>query len=103
MNTRNCLHLKPGNPPLNNIIKHLSMKILRSNNNNESQFHIMGLTSKEFYAIKHALGRDAALAADPDVKNDRWQEYEIENAINAWNDFSTAENHTIDMPIAGKV
>ena len=26
------------------------MKILRSNNNNESQFHIMGLTSKEFYA-----------------------------------------------------
>lgn len=79
------------------------MKILRSNNNNESQFHIMGLASKEFYAIKHALGRDAALAADPDVKNDRWQEYEIENAINAWNDFSTAENHTIDMPIAGKV
>ena len=78
------------------------MKILLSNNSKGSQFHIMGLTSEEFYAIRRALGRDARIAADPDVKHDGWLEHEIENAMTAWNNFRAAENNTIDMPIADK-
>ena len=75
------------------------MKILRSNNRDGNQFHIMGLTSKEFYAIRRAIGRDARLAADPDVMNGEWLEHEIENAMSAWNSFREAENNTIDMPV----
>ncbi len=75
------------------------MKILRNSNSDESQFHIMGLTSEEFYAIRRAIGRDARLAADPDMMNGEWLEHEIEDAMSVWNSFREAENHTIDMPI----
>ena len=75
------------------------MKILRNNNQNESQFHIMGLTSEEFYAVKHALSRDARLAADPNADTKGWAEYEIEDAISTWNNFREAENGTIDLAI----
>lgn len=75
------------------------MKILRNNNQNESQFHIMGLTSEEFYSVKHALSRDAGTAADPDADTKGWAEYEIENAISTWNNFREAENGTIDLAI----
>ena len=72
------------------------MKILRNTNNNENQFHMMGLTSENFYAIKHALAAYASRAADPD-KSQGMMDYEIENAIITWNSFKEEEHHCVDI------
>lgn len=70
------------------------MKILR--NNLFDKRSIVGLTTEEFYCVKHALAAYASRAADPD-KSQGMADYEIENAIPTWNKFREAENHEIKI------
>ena len=66
------------------------MKIIKSNL--FESFSITGMTREEFYCVKHALAAYASRAADPD-KSQGMADYEIENAIPAWNKFKEAERH----------
>jgi hypothetical protein len=68
------------------------MKILKSNL--IEHFSIVGMTSEEFYCIKHAFAAYASKAADPD-KSQGMADYEIENAIQAWNNFKDAERYQV--------
>jgi hypothetical protein len=68
------------------------MKILKSNL--LEHFSIVGMTREEFYCIKHALAAYASRAADPD-KSQGMADYEIENAIPAWNNFKDAERYQV--------
>ncbi len=70
------------------------MKVLK--NNLFEQFSIVGISREEFYAIKHALAAYASRAADPD-KSVGMADYEIENAIPAWNNFKNAEIHQVTI------
>ncbi len=70
------------------------MKILK--NNLFEHFSIVGLTSEDFYCIKHALAAYASRAADTD-KSKGMADYEIENVIIAWNNFKEAERHQVTV------
>lgn len=72
------------------------MKILRTTVGDKSVFSIVGLESEDFYAIKHALAARASIASDPD-RNSNMMDYEKDQAIITWNEFSRESHQTIEV------